>query len=192
MTRRTAANQRGNVMLVIVIVLAIALVSAIGFIVWQNVSDKKTPDSKEEISQQINKNVSASDEDLLVFPAWGVEMPLPDGTPALAFENERSSSTGDWYSIVIDAEGCDGSLGSVYRVSKNDRNTDDRSPASDKGKTYGELAEENQYNYALVDEYVYYFQWSMAPSCDNEHSYAEDGFDHRLFSEQVAQMRKTE
>ena len=192
MTRRTTANQRGDVMLVIVIALAIALVSAIGFIVWQNVNNNNDVEREEEVSRQINKEAPVLDEEVLEFPAWGVEMPLSDGTPKLTLKRISNLSTGDAYSIAIDEEGCSGSLGSVYRVSKGDRNTDDRSPASDKGKTYGELAEESQYNYALVDEYVYYFSWSMAPSCDDEHSYAEDDFDHKLFSEQVSQMRKTE
>lgn len=151
----------------------------------------KTTRSEKEVSDSKKENV-------LKFADWGVEMPMPTDVPKVT--TTKVSRGGDEkYNLTVDAEGCGGSLGAIVRMKKSAIDTDDRLPSQYAGKTYEELAKSGWSNYTTLGEYVYDYEWSMAPSCDSAHS--NEDFDASqnsgksakdVFSRQVRLMREIE
>ena len=81
MTQRN--TQRGDAMAIGMIVLAIALVAAVGFIAWQNFGKKDDDKKVAETTQDAKKDdkkpaTEEKKEAVLTFADWGVEMPVTD------------------------------------------------------------------------------------------------------------------
>lgn len=94
---------RGDAMLVLVIILAIALLGAVGFIAWQNFGSSKvtTTEDNTTLQDKEQEKTTKPTEKVLTFSEWGVEMPLVDGMDRLTVTRPDDDSGGDGYEISV-------------------------------------------------------------------------------------------
>jgi hypothetical protein len=155
-------------LIVITVILAIGLVGAIGYVVYQNMNPKQT-DSADNSSQDQDKvsdktpgtdaDTDAdpiSNDDYLVLSDWGVKFKMPDDTVNRTIKYYKVSNNGAEYyrfttSGVEEIDGCAStSLGTINRSTK----TPSEAP-NDPSVTNGMFLKK-------IENYNYYFSPALA------------------------------
>lgn len=158
-------KQRGDASAFLIVFLIIALLGALGFIAWQNFSQKDEPVTTNQTDEQ-----AVEPDNTLTLSEWGVEIPL-DNTDL----NLTATLEDGFYYLTATVEGCDVATGNAGAITRYGNETDKISATDDNpklqaydGKTYADLAANSENGqFTTVDEVVYGLDSPQATSCED-------------------------
>jgi cytoskeletal protein RodZ len=167
-------NQNGSAFVVVIIILVVAIIGALGFVVWQNyLQPKANPGSSQADtnksngtspeSQQTNKYITLTD--------WNVKLKVPNNLEAstIKYNKNRIAEAPEYYSLTttkIYDQGGKCATGYPFGDIVSLERTTDKQTAIENAASYGgELI-----NNSAINNYFYYYQTSIAsttpvPSC---------------------------
>lgn len=149
MTGRKRLSYRGDVTVVVLVILAVALLGAVGYIVWKNVSDNGADiGTVSSSSEKIEEPVESGK---LVFTEWGAEVPLPESSAAYEVHDDdffSESEPGDpreRYRVRVNINDCLAAAAQVSLMGKHDEVIPDGGYVHDASTgtvTWGDLMDE--------------------------------------------------
>src|SRR5687768_9094971 len=88
---KNSSRQNGSMHVVIIVILIVALLGALGFVFWQNFTQKS---EEKTANQSTTKNESKPKEDdgLLKLADWGIEFTIPDGLKTTTVKYSKSAT----------------------------------------------------------------------------------------------------